>query len=132
MDRDRLVLDLQAVLADRADIELALLFGSWARGTESAGSDVDVAIEGHGIDRLTLARDLSMAVGREVDVTDLATAGQTLLQVLLRDSVVIHEGRPHANARFRTRAILQTELDRSHFERMENSFLNHLAGQASG
>jgi hypothetical protein len=67
-----------------------------------------------------------------VDVVDLRAAGYPLLKALLRDGVVIHEGQPHAEARFRTRAILQTETDRPVFERMRDGYLQHLAEQADG
>lgn len=132
MNRDRLVATLRPVLAEVPEVELALLFGSRARGRETAGSDVDVAVEGEGVDRLALARDLSLAAGLEVEVVDLRAAGYPLLKALLRDSVVLHEGRRHAEARFRTRAILQTEMDRPWYERMRDGYLRHLAEQADG
>jgi predicted nucleotidyltransferase len=128
----QLVVTLAEVVAAHPEVELALLFGSRARGREGTGSDVDVAIEGEGVDRLALARDLSAAVGLEVDVVDLRAAGYPLLKALLRDGVVIHEGQPHAEARFRTRAILQTETDRPWYERMRDGYLRHLAEQADG
>jgi len=131
-DRSDLVAALGAVLRERPEVELALLFGSRARGRASSGSDVDVAVEGDGLDRLALARDLSAAVGLEVDVVDLQRASYPLLKALLRDSLVLHQGRPHAEARFRTRAILQTETDRPWFERMREGYLRHLADQADG
>jgi predicted nucleotidyltransferase len=130
---DSAIIDsLAGVLRRRPEVELALLFGSRARGRESAGSDVDVAVEGEGVDRLALARDLSAAVGAEVDVVDLRRAGYPLLRAVLRDGVLLHEGRPYAEARFRTRAILQTETDRPWFERMRDGYLKHLAEQARG
>jgi len=132
VNRDRLVATLRPVLAEVPEVELALLFGSRARGRESAGSDVDIAVEGEGIDRLSLARDLSLASGLEVEVVDLRAAGYPLLKALLRDSVVLYEGRRHAEARFRTRAILQTEMDRPWYERMRDGYLRHLAEQADG
>jgi predicted nucleotidyltransferase len=113
-------------------VELALLFGSRARGRDSEGSDVDVAVEGRSLDRLGLARDLSSAAGAEVEVIDLRGASYPLLQALLRDAVVLHEGCPHAEARFRTRAILQTETDRPWFERMRDGYLQRLAELAHG
>lgn len=82
------------------------------------GADVEL-VEGEGVDRLALARDLSAgADGHEVDVVDLRSAGYPLLKALLRDGVAIHQGSSHAEARFRTRAILQTETDRPWYERM--------------
>jgi predicted nucleotidyltransferase len=127
-----LIAALRRVIADQTGVELALLFGSRAREEHLAGSDVDVAVAGDDIDRLALARDLSAAAGLEVDVVDLRAAGYPLLKALLRDGVVIHEGSRHAEARFRTRAILETETDRPWYERMRDGYLRHLAEQADG
>jgi predicted nucleotidyltransferase len=126
---------LSGVLAGRADVELALLFGSTARGEAGPGSDVDVAIRGltgHTVDRLGLAADLSAAARREVDVVDLDEASYPMLRALLRDAIVLHEGRPGAAADWRTRAILETETDRPWFERMRDAYLAHLAAGGHG
>ena len=131
-DRNELIAALRPVVAAHTGVELALLFGSRARGQEDAASDVDVAVEGEGVDRLALARDLSAAVGLEVDAVDLRAAGHWLLVALLRDGVVIHRASPAAEARFRTRAMLQTAMDRPYFERMRDGYLRHLAEQADG
>lgn len=132
IDRDELTAALRGVLVERPEVELALLFGSRARGLARAASDVDVAVEGENVDRLALARDLSAAAGLEVEVVDLRRAGYPLLKALLRDGVVLHQGRPHAEAEFRTRAILQTETDRPWYERMRDGYLHHLAEAADG
>jgi predicted nucleotidyltransferase len=123
---------LRGVLAGRGDVELALLFGSFARGRPRADSDVDVAVLGSEIDLLALAADLAGAVKREVDVVDLRRAGYPLLQALLRDAVVLHEGRPGGAASWRTRAILETETDRPWFERMRDAYLKRLAEERHG
>jgi len=126
---------LSGVLAGRAELELALLFGSTARGEAGPGSDVDVAVRGltgHAVDRLGLAADLSAAVRREVDVVDLDEASYPMLRALLRDAIVLHEGRPGAGADWRTRAILDTETDRPWFERMRDAYLSHLAAGGHG
>ena len=126
---------LSGVLAGRAEVELALLFGSTARGEAGPGSDVDVAIRGlagHTVDRLGLAADLSAAARREVDVVDLDEASYPMLRSLLRDAIVLHEGRPGAGADWRTRAILETETDRPWFERMRDAYLAHLAAGGHG
>jgi hypothetical protein len=46
---------------------------------------------------------------------------------LNRDGRVIHQGERHAEAEFRTRALLQLSLDRPWFEGMRDAFLSHLA-----
>jgi predicted nucleotidyltransferase len=123
---------LGKVLADGGGVELALLFGSFARGRARADSDVDVAVGGRDIDLPGLAADLSAAVGREVDVVDLRDAGFPLTQALLRDAVVLYEARPGASASWRTRAILEVETDRPWYERMRDAYLARLAAGRHG
>ena len=125
-----LLATLSGALAGRAEVELALLFGSTARGDAGPGSDVDVAVRGRSgrvVDRLALAADVSAVARREVDVVDLDEAGYPMLCALLRDAIVLHEGRPGAAADWRTRTILETETDRPWFERMRDAYLAHLA-----
>jgi uncharacterized protein len=125
--RDPVVEALRGALAGRHDIRLALLFGSRARGRARAGSDADVAVLGKGLDLLALAADLSKAARVEVDVVSLEEPGYPLLNAVLRDGILLHEGERHAEARWRTRAILQTETDRPGYERMRDAFLKRLA-----
>jgi predicted nucleotidyltransferase len=117
----------------RADgIELALLFGSRARGAARPGSDLDLAVlphHGHEVDQLGLMGALSVELGVEAHVTDLRQAGFPLLQALLRDAVPVFEGSPHAYARWRTAAMLRVETDRPGWERMRDAFLARLAGE---
>lgn len=86
-----LVADLRCVLEPRTDVRLALLFGSVARGAAGADSDVDLAVDASGVDRLALARDVSLALGREVDIVELAEPGYPLLAALVRDGIVVAE-----------------------------------------
>jgi predicted nucleotidyltransferase len=130
-----LLATLSRALAGRAEVELALLFGSTARGQAGPGSDVDVAVRGlagDAVDRLGLAADLSAAARCEVDLVDLDEASYPMLRALLRDAIVLHEGRPGAGADWRTRAILETETDRPWFERMRDAYLAHLAAGGRG
>lgn len=48
--RDRAKAILRRVLAERADVRVAILFGSAARGTARADSDVDLAVHAPGTD----------------------------------------------------------------------------------
>ena len=123
---------LKQALRGRRDVQVALLFGSRARGRARAGSDVDVAVEGRGLDLLALGADLSDAARGEVHVVDLVDAGYPLLNALLRDGILLHEGEPGAGAGWRTRAILQTETDRPWFERMRDAYLRRLAENPLG
>ncbi|HEX6902631.1 MAG TPA: nucleotidyltransferase domain-containing protein [Thermoanaerobaculia bacterium] len=96
----KLVAAMREVLRDRQDVHLALLFGSQARGKARPDSDLDVAVQGENLDVLGLYGDLSLATGREVDVVDLSRAGFALLNAIVRDHVVIHQGRPGAAGRW--------------------------------
>ena len=132
-DADRQLIErIRGALAQRPEVRLALLFGSRARGVERERSDVDLAVAAAPLDRLGIMRDLSMATGLSVDVVDLDRAGYFLLTALLRDGIVVHEGRRHAAAEWRTRAILETETDRANFERMRDAFLRKTAEAARG
>ena len=124
---DPVVESLKKALSRRSDVRLALLFGSRARGRARPDSDADVAVLGKDLNLLSLASDLSEAAGIEVDVVSLADPGYPLLNALLRDSIVLHEGERHSAAAWRSRALLQAETDRPGFERMRDSFLKRLA-----
>jgi predicted nucleotidyltransferase len=127
------VLDqLREELAHREGVRLAMLFGSRARGLDRGVSDVDLAVEASGVDLLSLAADLSLAVGSEVDVVDLAEAGYPQLKAILRDGICVHEGNPGGLARWRARTIAQLETDRPWFERMRDAFLKRQAEATDG
>jgi predicted nucleotidyltransferase len=124
---DPVIERLKKTLRERTDIRLALLFGSRARGRTRPDSDADVAVLGESLDLLELAADLSDAARVDVDVVSLDDPGYPLLNAVLRDGIVLHEGRRHAEASWRTRALLQAETDRPGWERMRDSFLRRLA-----
>ena len=87
---------LARALSGRVEIWEAYLFGSQARGTAQAHSDVDVAVyidpatdldRGFGIDA-EIAADLMSALGRnDVDVVLLNHADAVLYHRVLRDGV---------------------------------------------
>lgn len=134
----KLVASLRTVLTRHPEIRLALLFGSRARGVAGPEADLDVAVElerGEELDRLGLLAELSSATGLDVDVVDVTAGrrvGYPLLAALVRDAIVVHEGEPHAEAEFRTRALLETSLDRPWYERMRDAYLDRLASTAHG
>ncbi len=83
---------IRRALAGRADVRVAVLFGSQARGIAGAGSDVDVAVDAPGVDLLDLGATLAVTLDREVDVVALEEATIPLLERLVREGVVVHEG----------------------------------------
>jgi predicted nucleotidyltransferase len=121
---------LSAALVEEPAVELALLFGSRARGTAGPRSDVDVAILGApGLDRLGLAASLGTRLGLEVDVLTLDDVPIPLLDALVREAIVIHEAHPGAAARWRSRALSQLETDRPWFARMRDAWLARVAAR---
>lgn len=83
--------ELREALARAADLRLAMLFGSVARGEARANSDVDVAVlADHALtanERIRLIDSISQATGRAVDLVDVMTAGPLLLGEILRDGI---------------------------------------------
>ena len=122
-----LIQPFQAVLHARGDVALALLFGSRARGDASETSDVDVALLAPSADLLEIGGRLSQASGLEVDVVSLADPGVPLLDELLRDAVVVYEGRPGAYATWRSHVLADLALDRPWYERMRDAWLARVA-----
>lgn len=119
---------LGAVLARHDEVDLALLFGSRARGAARPESDVDVAVIGRGIDALSLAAELNSSAGAPVDVVDLSVNPPiVLLLVVLREGIKIHENRPGAYGRFLSHALTDLETDLPSFRRMQSAFVERVA-----
>ncbi len=114
---------LRQALATAGNLRLALLFGSEARGTASPDSDVDLAVVGENLDILRLIGTLSTALGREVDVIDLNDAPVALIERVVREGIVMHEGFPGAGALWRAQTLATLETDRPAFARMQNAWL---------
>lgn len=117
---------VRAAAAATPGLELALVFGSMARGKAGRDSDVDVAVLGN-IDLDELAGRLSLSVGREIDVVDISTASIPLLDSIVKDGVALFERERGAEGRFRARALAMLETDRPWFERMQNAWLRRVA-----
>ena len=79
---------VQAALAKHPEIELALVFGSVARGNATRSSDIDVAVQMAtplGVDdKMQLIADIAEATGRPVDLIDLRIVGEPLLGQILK------------------------------------------------
>lgn len=128
-----LIQTLQRLLDGRKDIRLALLFGSQARGTAAADSDVDIAVDAPGLDLLTLGGMLSVALERDVDVIALDEhTPYPLLERILREGLVVHEAYRGAGALFRARTAAMLELDRPNMERMRESWLKRVREKGFG
>ena len=79
-------------------IDQAVLFGSLARGAERPDSDLDVAVRGARALTAGQRRDITSALAldfnRPVDLVDLATVGQPLLDQIVDTGVQV-VGTPH-------------------------------------
>jgi predicted nucleotidyltransferase len=89
------------------DAQLAVVFGSAARGTPTRRSDLDVGVLGVPAARLpALAVRLSRAAGREVDLAALETAPPLLRIEIARDGVLLMERVAGLWSDFRARAMV--------------------------
>jgi predicted nucleotidyltransferase len=112
MNRRQVVQKLAEALASLDDRVLAAyLFGSVARGTDHAGSDVDVGIllraaTAGGLDseRFSLERELERILGRRAQVVVLNEAPPDLVHRVLRDGELVVDREPAARIAFEVRA----------------------------
>jgi predicted nucleotidyltransferase len=123
---------LGRALAGRTDVRVAMLFGSGARGTAHEPFDVDVAVEAPGVGLLELAASLGQALDREVDVVDIADATIPLLEEIVRDGIVVHEGTRGAGALLRSRTLAMLETDRPWSARMRRAWLARVRERGLG
>jgi predicted nucleotidyltransferase len=97
-----------------AGVELAVLFGSAAKGKLRPDSDIDIGIllspaRALGFeDELALGAELERILGREVDLVRLDTAS-TVLRFEASHGRCLYESRPGAFADFVARALVEYE-----------------------
>lgn len=121
---------LQRVLGKVPGLELALLFGSVARGDARNDSDVDVAVMGQGLDLAEISARISDATGRDAHVLHLEQATIPLLEELLAEGIVISE-RPGRAAMWRSHTLADLELDRPWYHRQRDAWLAREAGRGA-
>ena len=104
-----------------ANVRLVLVFGSVARGSARADSDIDVAVlTDHTlgtVEKMGLIEAIAQATGRPVDLVDLATTGQPLVSQILRDGYRLI-GSADAQADLATRAALDAQDFLPYVQRM--------------
>jgi len=75
-------------VAEQPSINLAILFGSFAKGTQTASSDIDLAIQLDKAmtteDKLLFLQSLGELFDRNIDLIDLNTVGEPLLNQIIR------------------------------------------------
>ena len=91
------------------EVELAVIFGSVARGEATRESDVDVGVKSKRSSQELLSRlevILGRAVQRDVQVVSLDDSPPLLRFEIARDGKVLVQRRPHAWVDFRARAMV--------------------------
>jgi predicted nucleotidyltransferase len=120
-------------LAKVSGLVAAYLFGSHARGTAGAGSDVDIALWLTGTPKtlddlqLELAADLERELGTSVDVVVLNASPSDLVHRVLRDGVLLVENDRSARVRLEVRA----RNDYFDLLPMRNAYRNRRSGARS-
>jgi predicted nucleotidyltransferase len=112
MDREQLIQEMTETLSSLDEhLVAAYLFGSVARGTDRADSDVDVAIllrsrPSEALDgvRSTVEGALERALGRRCQLVLLNTAPPDLVHRVLRDGRPLVDREPAARIAFEVRA----------------------------
>lgn len=99
LDRERTLVAARAVLANALPDAWAIYaFGSFARGDEHPGSDLDLAVllppKAEIPDKLGLMADVARQVGRDVDIVSLRGASLDLIRDVLRDGRQLLVRRP--------------------------------------
>lgn len=103
-----LVETLTRVLDETANVRLAVLFGSAAKGALNSDSDIDIGVsmEGNRHVAPALRVALERALGRPVDVVMLDEAPPLVRFEIARGGVVLVERHPHGWADFRAHAMI--------------------------
>jgi predicted nucleotidyltransferase len=123
---------LEPILAG-APVDLAILYGSMARGTSGPGSDVDIGVtlvRGAVLsmrEQLDLGDALERAVGREVDLVLLDDATPLLRHEAARGEC-LYERAPGAFGDFVTRALFEWDDVRPHFVRCARALMRGAGG----
>ena len=113
-------------------MQLAVVFGSAARGALNRRSDLDVGVMGlQSTARLAaLAVTLARIVGRHFDLVQLETAPPLLRFEIARDGAVILERDPHLWSDFKARAMVDWWEWAPLARRFAEAAMAHLESQA--
>lgn len=121
---------IRDALSAIADIRVAYVFGSVAKGTERADSDVDVGVLTASdlslADRGRLQDRLSAALGRRVDLVDLRAAPPLLRHEVVRDGVCVVTRDEDERVSFEHRTAMEF-LDTRHLRAVQHAYLRERA-----
>src|SRR5688572_20925598 len=122
------VLDsMKRVFASRDDVDLGILFGSMARGSATQSSDVDVAVLGQHADVMGISAALARELSRDVQVVRLEDASIPLLESIVDEGIVAYEKRRGVSATWRSRTLMDLEIDRPWYARQRDAWLRRVA-----
>lgn len=85
------------LLAALPEVWAIYVYGSFARGEEWPGSDLDLALllpPGRKIDKLDVMSQVSAQVHRDVDIVDLRRAGDVLRREVLAEGRTLYQSDP--------------------------------------
>ncbi len=101
LDQEKINL-INQLIVNKFKAYLIILFGSWARGTARADSDVDIGFLSDGIctsyDIFMAAQELAGLLGKEVDLIDLQGSSTVFQALVVGNGKVIYctdENRKH-------------------------------------
>lgn len=104
------VTKLQKVLEVVPAVQLAVVFGSFARGRELPGSDLDLGLI-LSPDSRAMRREIEAtagrSAGRDIDIVYLAETPPLLSFQIARDGMVLVERQDGAWSRFKSRAMIE-------------------------
>lgn len=94
------------------DVAAAYLFGSYARGTERQGSDIDIAVLFYNLEeklvrfdrRLEMIMDLERIVGKKVDLVDIEEAPVLLRHHILKEGILLVDKEPRYRISFEVKS----------------------------
>lgn len=123
MDFDILSGKLLKILQGFPEIHLGIVFGSFASGTATPQSDIDLAVAANGPltseRKIELMNAVSVALGRETDLVDLTTATGTVFKQALSHGRVILKKDPVKLARILSRLVYEEE----NFQKMRRKLM---------
>lgn len=93
---------LTAFFDAKPEIILAMLYGSYSRGTQTEASDVDIAVAMSEIltldDRLSLQLELSLLLNKEIDLVDIRKITGLLHYKVFTEGVRVKTTQPEGSA----------------------------------
>lgn len=85
--------NLKQYFTTQTSVQLAILYGSFAKGLENERSDVDIAVAGYAEYHSSVLVDLNLSISkllnREIDIVDLNSLSGTILTQILTSGTII-------------------------------------------